>query len=62
MKLCLVPKEEMTAIIEKDHPEFDNTKLLDKLGVKHYPGELDNTELLDKLGEKHYPALFGALQ
>jgi hypothetical protein len=30
------PKEFSTLMIEKDHPEIDNSDLLDALGIKHY--------------------------
>jgi hypothetical protein len=32
---CSKPKDFATPMIDKDHPEIDNSYLLDDLGIKH---------------------------
>jgi Reverse transcriptase (RNA-dependent DNA polymerase) len=44
------PKEYSTPMAEKDHPEIDNSELLDTLGIKHYQSLIGALKWLVTLG------------
>jgi DNA-binding MarR family transcriptional regulator len=44
------PKEYSTLMAEKDHPEIDNSELLDSLGIKQYQSLVGALQWLVTLG------------